>query len=46
MKDKSHRRIQFIVSAGRLYRLEVAGTGEAVVSADAERFLHSFKIGH
>ncbi len=46
MKDKTHRRIQFIVFDGRLYRLEVAGTSDAVVSADAERFLHSLKLSH
>jgi hypothetical protein len=44
MKDKSHRRIRMVVSQSRLFRLEVAGTSEAVVSADAEMFLHSFKL--
>ena len=46
MQDKTHRRIQYFVFDGRLYRLEVAGTSDTVVSADAERFLHSLKLSH
>ena len=44
LRDKSHRRIRMVVSEGRLFRLEVAGTSEAVLSADAEMFFHSFKL--
>jgi hypothetical protein len=43
--DKKSKRIRLCVAGGRLYRIEVTGTKEAVTSPDAEVFFNSLKIG-